>query len=111
MEQLYVVGALMGGISVLFDIADHAYLPHLIAREHLIEGNTKLSTTESLAEVGGPALAGVLVQTLTAPFAIAVNAATYLVSALFLGTIREREEDRRTSARGGRRCSAIWRRL
>lgn len=92
MEQLYVVGALMGGLSVFFDIADHAYLPHLIAREHLIEGNTKLSATDSLAEVGGPALAGILVQTLTAPFAIAVNALTYLISAIFLGTISNREE-------------------
>jgi len=92
MEQLYVVGALMGGLGVFFDIADHAYLPHLIAREHLIEGNTKLSATDSLAEVGGPALAGILVQTLTAPFAIAVNALTYLISAIFLGTIDNREE-------------------
>lgn len=92
MEQLYVVGALIGGANVLFDISDHAYLPHLIARETLIEGNTKLSTTESLAEVGGPALAGLLVQTLSAPFAIAINAATYLVSAFFLGTIATKEQ-------------------
>ena len=92
MEQLYVVGALMGGIGLLFDIADHAFLPHLIAREQLIEGNTKLSMTESLAEVGGPALAGILIQTLTAPFAIAINAATYLVSAIFLGTITAQEQ-------------------
>ncbi|HEY4941299.1 MAG TPA: MFS transporter [Rhizomicrobium sp.] len=92
MEQFYVVGALMGGIGLLFDIADHAFLPHLIAREQLIEGNTKLSMTESLAEVGGPALAGILIQTLTAPFAIAVNAATYLVSAIFLGTIEAQEQ-------------------
>jgi MFS family permease len=91
MDQLYVVGALIGGTSVLFDIADHAYLPHLIRREDLIEGNTKLSATDSLAEVGGPALAGILVQTLTAPFAIAVNAATYLGSALFLGSITAEE--------------------
>ncbi len=91
MEQLYVVGALMGGASVLFDIADHAYLPHLVERENLLEGNTKLSTTDSLAEVGGPALAGILIQTLTAPFAIAINAATYLVSAIFLGLIATAE--------------------
>ena len=91
MNQLYAVALAMGTLSVLFDIADHAYLPHLIAREHLTEGNTKLSATEGLAEIGGPALAGVLIQALTAPFAIAVNAGTYLVSAIFLGTIRERE--------------------
>jgi MFS family permease len=92
MNQLYAVGALMGGIGLLFDISDHAYLPHLIGRANLVEGNTKLSTTESLAEVGGPALAGFLVQALTAPFAIAVNAATYLVSAAFLGTIHTEPE-------------------
>ncbi len=92
MEQLYIVGALMGAASVLFDIADHAFLPHLIAREHLIEGNSKLAATESIAEVGGPALAGALVQLLTAPFAIAVNAGTYLISALFLGAIRQHGE-------------------
>jgi len=91
MEQLYIVGALIGGANILFDISDHAYLPHLIPRDDLMEGNTKLSTTESLAEVGGPALAGILVQALTAPFAIAVNAATYIVSALFLGTITATE--------------------
>src|ERR1700712_4283801 len=44
MNQLYVVALAMGALSVLFDIADHAYLPHLVAREHLMEGNTKLST-------------------------------------------------------------------
>src|SRR6185369_11299826 len=81
-----------GALSVLFNIADRAYLPHLIAREHLMEGNTKLSTTDSLAEIGGPALAGTLVQLLTAPFAIAVNAGTYLFSAVFLFLIREPED-------------------
>ncbi|MBI3676070.1 MAG: MFS transporter [Proteobacteria bacterium] len=91
MFQLYAVAAVAGGASVLFDIADHAYLPSLIARDDLMEGNTKLNVTESIAEIGGPALAGVLVQLLTAPFAIAANAVTYLMSALFLSTIRARE--------------------
>lgn len=100
MNQLYVVAALVGGTSVLFNIADHAYLPHLISRADLIEGNSKLAATDSLAEVGGPALAGLLVQTLTAPFAIAVNAATYAVSAMFLGTISGEEEP--SADRGGR---------
>lgn len=92
MNQLYVVALAMGALSVLFNIADRAYLPHLVAREHLMEGNTKLSTTDSLAEIGGPALAGTLVQLLTAPFAIAVNAGTYLFSAVFLFAIKERED-------------------
>jgi MFS family permease len=88
MGQLYGAAFVVGAASVLFDIADHAYLPGLIDRGLLIDANAKLGVTESVAEMGGPALAGILVQTLTAPIAIAVNAATYLVSALFLGGIR-----------------------
>ena len=91
MGQLYVAAFVVGAASVLFDIADHAYLPGLIDRGLLVDANAKLAVTESVAEMGGPALAGILVQTLTAPIAIAVNAATYLVSAVFLAGIRAPE--------------------
>jgi MFS family permease len=94
MPALYAAAALVGAASVLFDIADHAYLPALITREHLLEGNTKLGITESIAEIGGPAFAGVLVQLLTAPLALAVNAVTYLASAMFLTGIAAHEETR-----------------
>lgn len=90
-EQLFVVAGLVGAASVLFDLADNAFLPSLIEREQLMEGNSKLGVTDSVAEIGGPALAGVLFQLLTAPFAIAVNAVTYLLSAVLLGGIRARE--------------------
>lgn len=91
MEQLYVVAALVGAATVLFDLADRAFLPSLIDAGDLMEGNTKLSVTQSTAEIGGPALAGLLFQWLTAPFAIAIDAVTYLVSALFLGGVQARE--------------------
>jgi MFS family permease len=91
MPQLYVVAALVGAASVLFDIADHAYLPSLLDREQLLDGNAKLGVTESVAEIGGPALAGVLFQWLTAPVALLANAGSYLVSALLLATIRKPE--------------------
>jgi hypothetical protein len=91
MTQVYVVAALVAALSVLFDIADHAYLPSLIARDQLVEGNSKLATTDALAEIGGPALYGVLFQFLTAPIAIAVNAATYVFSAAAPGAIRSKE--------------------
>lgn len=91
MPQVYGVAALVGAASVLFDIADHAYLPSLIGKPHLLEGNAKLAVTESTAEIGGPALAGVLFQIFTPPIAVLVDAATYLVSALSLGTIRAPE--------------------
>lgn len=91
MPQLYVVAACIGAASVLFDIADNAYLPSLIAPDDLIEGNSKINATGSVAEIGGPALSGGLFQLLTVPVAIAVNAATYLVSAGFLAVIRKAE--------------------
>ena len=91
MVQLYGAAALVGAGSVLFDIADHAYLPGLIERGQLVEGNTKLRITESAAEIAGPALTGILIQLLTAPIAILVNALTYLASAAVLLTIRKAE--------------------
>jgi MFS family permease len=89
--QVYAAAALVASASALFSIADHAYLPGLVAREALTEANARIGATESVAELGGPALAGLLFQWLTAPFAVAVNAATYLVSAAFLAQIRARE--------------------
>lgn len=91
LPQLYVTAALVGAASVLFEIADHAYLPSLVQREQLTDANASLSTTEAVAEIGGPALAGGLFQLLGGPFAIAANAVTYLVSAAFLGAIRKPE--------------------
>jgi MFS family permease len=91
MAQLYAAAVLVGAASVLFDIADHAYLPALIGRDQLVEGNARLSITESAAEIGGPAVAGMLVQALTAPIAMAVNAVTYLASGLVLMTIGAKE--------------------
>jgi len=90
---VYGAAALVAGASVLFDIADHAYLPGLIDRDQLTDGNARLSATESVAEIAGPALAGLLFQWLTAPFAVAVNAVTYAISAVFLGTIRKPEPE------------------
>lgn len=85
--HLFAAAAGIAGAGVVFDIASHAYLPALIGRERLVDGNAKLAATDAVAEVGGPALAGVLFQWLTAPIAVVVNAATYLGSAVFLATI------------------------
>ncbi|MBI1330086.1 MAG: MFS transporter [Alphaproteobacteria bacterium] len=91
MSHLSVAALFVAGFSALFDIADHAYLPTLITRDQLVEGNSKLAVTESVAEIGGPAFAGILFQVLTAPFAIAVNAVTYAISGAFLWTIQKEE--------------------
>lgn len=89
--QVFLAAIVVAAASVVFDIASHAYLPGLIGRNALVSGNSRLATTESVAEIGGPALAGVLFQWLTAPIAVAVNAATYLASAGLLGLIRKPE--------------------
>ena len=59
--EIYLAAVLMGAANVVFDVTDHAYLPSLINTADLTEGNAKLSATEAVAEVGGPALTGVLV--------------------------------------------------
>src|SRR5215467_4773389 len=74
-EQLYVVGLLSGVLTVFFDVAYQSYLPALVSREHLVEGNSKLEVSRSVAQILGPGMAGFLVQLVTAPIAVAVDAA------------------------------------
>ena len=62
MEQLYFVTFLEGCLGVLFSAAYPAYVPSLIGVDRVVEGNSKLATSSSLAEIGGPGLAGALVQ-------------------------------------------------
>ena len=91
LPQVLAAAALVAAASVVFDIASHSYLPSILGKAELVEGNSRLAATESVAEVGGPALAGLLFQWLSAPIAVAANAVTYLVSAGFLATIRNPE--------------------
>ncbi|MFD8483553.1 MFS transporter [Kitasatospora sp. NPDC059673] len=89
--QLCLVVLLVGVATVFFEVASGAYLPRLVGREHLMEANARLGGMFAGAEVAGRSIGGFLVQVLTAPFAIVVNAVTYLWSAVWLGLIRERE--------------------
>jgi hypothetical protein len=89
--QLYIVAALAGMLTVIFNVASPAFLPSLIAQESLIEGNSKLGMSVSLAEIGGPAVAGPLVQLISAPFAILFDALSFLFSACCLGLIHTQE--------------------
>jgi len=96
--QVIVVGAGVGAATALFQITDVAYLPALIGRRRLAEGNAKLETTEAVAEITGPASAGVLIGALGAPLAVVIDAASYVWSAVMLGRIRGREPTRRRDA-------------
>jgi len=88
---VFVALALISALSAIFEMADHAFLPSLIDAPQLVDGNAKLGTTDAVAEFGGPALAGILVQVLTAPIAVGATAATYLASAVFLTAVRSPE--------------------
>ena len=91
MVHVLVVGAIVGAASALFAITDNAYLPVLIGKGHLAEGNAKIESTEAIAEITGPASAGALIAALGAPMAVAIDAATYVWSAVMLGQIKVRE--------------------
>lgn len=91
MAQLYIVTALTGLCTVFFDVAYQTYIPALVERENLLEANSKLAMTSAAAEIAGPGLTGVLVQTITAPIAILYDALSFLVSAASVGFIRKPE--------------------
>jgi MFS family permease len=105
--QLFVVGFLVGVFQVFFDVAYMSYLPSLVERDRIIEGNSKFEISRSAAQVGGPGLGGVLVEILTAPYAVLLDAVSFLASGLFILRIR-REEPRpeRTTVDG--RKSSMW---
>jgi MFS family permease len=94
MEQLYVVSFAEGCLGALFDAAYPAYVPSLIGVERVVEGNSKLATSSSIAEIGGPGIAGSLVQIVGAPMAILVDAVSFGVSAVSLLLIRSPEPPR-----------------
>jgi MFS family permease len=85
---LYAVAFLVGILTVFFDVAYQSFLPALVGRAQLVEGNSKLEVSRSAAQIAGPGIAGGLVQLITAPIAIIVDAASFLISALFLVFVR-----------------------
>ena len=105
--QLYVVGFLVGICTVFFDVAYQSYLPALVDRNQIIEGNSKLEISRSAAQVGGPGLGGALVELFTAPYAILVDAVSFLASGLFILRIRKEEPRPQPVTVDGRKPS-LW---
>jgi MFS family permease len=104
MFQLYAVALVTGALTVFFDVAYQSYLPHLVGRANLVEGNAKLEAVRGVNQMAGPTVAGLLIQWLTAPVAVLVDAVSFAGSALFVGLIRKREPvpERTPDARLGR---------
>ena len=89
--QLYAVSLIMGTCTLFFDVAYQSYLPSLVNKEDVVEGNQKLETSESAAQVAGPSIASAMMQLFGAALSIAADAFGTLIAALMLVSIRKPE--------------------
>ncbi len=90
-ELLVVIAFALGLCGLFFDLAYQAFLPHVVHREQLVEGNAKLELSRTVAEIAGPGFAGVLLHLVTAPLLVLLDAASYLGSGLLIASIRSSE--------------------
>ncbi len=91
LELLFAVALLVGLMDLFFTIAYQSFLPTIVRRSQLVDGNGKLELTRTAAEIAGPGLAGGLIQFIAAPVVIAIDACSYVCSALFISRIRAAE--------------------
>jgi MFS family permease len=91
MGQLYLVTLIHGILTLFFDVAYQSYLPSLVNRENLVEGNSKLEISRAISAIAGPGIAGVLIKLLTAPITITLDSFSFLASAFFLWRIKQAE--------------------
>jgi MFS family permease len=89
--QLYGVGFFVGILTVFFDVSYQSYLPSLVKRDALVEGNSKLEISRSAAQLSGPGLAGLFVEAFKAPGAVLLDAISFFLSAVFLFRIKAEE--------------------
>ena len=90
-ELLYVVSFILGSTVVIFVVAYQSFIPTLVGRADIAEANAALEATTSIAAIAGPGIGGLLIQVLTAPFALLLDALSFLVSAALIGSIRIEE--------------------
>jgi MFS family permease len=103
MEVLYAVALVSGVATVFFDVAYQSYLPALIERQDLVEGNTKLEISRSSAQIAGPPLTGFLIQILQPAWAVLLDAVSFVISAGSIGAIRKPEPVPQPGTLGGKR--------
>ncbi|MFI5494180.1 MFS transporter [Actinoplanes sp. NPDC051859] len=114
-EQLYVVALLVGVGDVFFDVASRSYLPSLVGRDNLLPANSRLSSVEATSSLAGPSVAGYVVQFLSAPIALLIDAVSFAWSALFLSGVKHREprperpENSRLFPEIGEGIKFVWR--
>ncbi len=88
LAQMFAVAVVIGVCTVFFDVAYQSYLPDIVEPVHIGEGNAKLQASQSVAMIGGPAVAGGLIKLIGAPLTIAIDAVSFLLSAVFVRRIQ-----------------------
>ncbi len=91
LAQLFAVVMVSGVLTVFFDVAYQSYLPALVERDQLADGNSKLELSRSGAQIAGPGIAGLLIHAVGGALAIFLDALSYVASALAVTSIRRRE--------------------
>lgn len=87
-EHMYVVALSIGVFTVFFQVAHQSYVPAIVHRRDLLDANSKLEANRTVAATAGPMVAGCLVQRMTAPIAVAIDAVTFLWSAAWVARIK-----------------------
>jgi MFS family permease len=98
--QMYSVTFATGVLSIMFNVSDGTLFVSIVEPSQYVDGQSLLYTSRALSFVGGPSIGGLLVQALTAPFAIVADALSFLGSAFFLSTIRPVEPPADENAHG-----------
>ena len=108
LAQLFVVALLAGAGQVLFSSAYPSFFVALVDRDRYVDANSKLSMSRSASFVAGPALGGFLIQILTAPIAMLIDAVSFLCSALLIGSIKVKPSVPATSSSPLSGLSYVW---
>lgn len=108
MWVLYLAAIVIGTFDTFFSIAYQSFLPSVVSRSHLVEGNSKLQTSSAIAQVAGPGLGGALIKLLTAPIALLVDSLSFLVSLILFISMRVREADAATVKSGHGSDRSVW---
>ncbi|KRC37692.1 MFS transporter [Oerskovia sp. Root918] len=92
MALLIGAAVIISTFSLFFDVAHQSYVPGLVGLDHVVEGNSKLQATQSVAMIAGPAIGGVALRVLSAPLVMVATVGTYLASAFAMARISHRED-------------------
>jgi len=99
-EQLFVTEFLVGSLAVVFSVSNPTLFISVVPREGYVEGQSLLNGTRAFSFVAGPTIGGLLVQAVTAPVALVLDACSYVFSAFFLRSISPKEPATEEAERG-----------